>query len=138
MNTFAEAFQNRIINVITVPVLYSPVHPDLVPQVCTGIFLEADEVGVWILSKSPTRPGKKEIFYHDKIVKIEEVESFRTVDLPENERKIVEVYYNRVEVEPENLPDVQDPSDTSKISEMLNKVRQMVTEKKDVPDYLEK
>jgi hypothetical protein len=136
IDNLTESFQNRIVNVITVPVLYSPVNPTIIPETCCGIFLGADEIGVWLLSKSKDRPGLKEIFYHDKIVKVEEVDSFRISELPDNERKIVEAFYNREEVDPETLPDVPDPSDTGKISEMLNKVKQMVTEKKDKNDFL--
>jgi hypothetical protein len=133
-------YRYKMINIITVPTIYSPVDVSIVPKLFSGIFLRATEVGIWILSTNENK-NKRNFFYHDKIIKIEEVDFIDINSLEKNQKEIIEsnikTYEDNRQKEIKeiqknitNSPDVIDPTDYNKVNEMINKVSQMVLEKK--------
>lgn len=133
-------FRYKMINIIPVSSIFSPVNPTIIPLFSSGIFLEANELGIWISSTSDENKGKKLFFYHDKIIKIEEIESISANDCKDI-KKIYDKYdedrNNEIKDIYEDAPDVIDPSDHNRINEMIEKAQKIILENK-TNDFLEK
>jgi len=134
-------FRCKIINVITTPTLFGAIEPSGVPFFSTGIFLEATETGIFTISMSDARKWKKDFFYHDKIIKLEEVGLVSTGEIPSNEREILESTAKQYEErrkteidsankERENVPDNPDPKDQKQTVDMLSKIQKMIIDRK--------
>jgi hypothetical protein len=132
-------YRFTLVNIITVPTVFN-ISVENIPQVFAGIFLEANESGVWIMSMSESRKGKKYFHYHDKIIKIEEAGKINIDSLEdkykeeikrdirkyeEKRKKEIELYNND-----SSIPDVVDPNDTVSVNDMLSKVQEMIKENK--------
>lgn len=132
-------YKNRIVTLIPTRTAIDYT-PDLIPHFCTGLFLEAMESGIWLLS---LRTNKKDFFYHDKIVKIEENELIDPNDLNDETKSIVYQQFKEYDqrkkselemfdkMNPNNdKPDVSDASDTMATMSMIERVQQMVEQSK--------
>ncbi|MFW5794972.1 MAG: hypothetical protein ACOCV1_05770 [Bacillota bacterium] len=142
-----DRFKYKIINIITNQTMFGPMGPEVTPDFSCGVFLEIDEYGLWILSLSKTRKYKKEMFYHDKILKIEEVSKIDIKEFPKEVAKEIEKCYQdyiqlgiEEELPEKDVPDVSDPRDQKKINEFLFKIQETIMENKsnDEKDFLEK
>ncbi len=146
-------FRYKIVNIITITPIFGNMEPINIPQFATGFFLQASETGVWILSTSDNRKGKKDYFYHNQIIKIEEVGEIDLNGLPQFEKDILIQESNSYEKERkeelkeelkdiEDKPDVTDPKDHSEISQRISDVQKMVEERNqkrdEEQDFLEK
>lgn len=144
-------YRNKIVTLIPTRTAIEYV-PENIPSFCTGMFLEAMESGIWLLS---LRTNKRDFFYHDKIVKIEEVDLIDINCLPEKTREEVtlelksyderkkkeklELQKQIQEIEDlkdksNDIPDVIDPMNISGINEMLERAKKMIDEN----NFLEK
>ncbi len=132
-------YRHKLVNIITIPPIYN-ISPDQIPIYFSGIFMEASEIGIWLMYASGDRKGKTDFYYHDKVIKIEEAGKIDINDLDiESKNKIKEAIKNyenkrKEEIEEYNknviTPDIKDPSDQNGINEMLTKVQEMVLENK--------
>lgn len=141
-------FRYKIVNIITVESITGPLDPKGVVLFSSGLFLEASEIGLWLMNVNKDNRGKKTFFFYDKIVKIEEVGNVSPRDLTEEENEIINKftknYENKRESEieeennDENLPDVVDPSNQNKIIKMIKEVQEgVLSSKKEGKNFLE-
>jgi len=144
-------FRYKIVNIITVPTIFGNMDPKNIPQFSTGFFLQASDVGIWILSTSENRKGMKDFFYHDKIINIQEVGQIDLNNLPKFEKDILTQEFKSYEKERkekikeefekvEEKPDVIDPTDHSGIARRISEVQEMVSKRKEKEEnnFLEK
>ena len=146
-------FRHKIVNIITIPTIFGHMDPKNIPQFSTGFFLQACDVGIWLLSTADDRKGKRDFFFHSSVIKIEEVGEINLDNLPKFEKDILiqetknyeQERKERIQEELKDIeqkPDVVDPTDHSEISRRINDVQKMVAERKeqekDDQDFLEK
>jgi len=132
-------YRSKLVNIITIPPIYN-ITPEQIPRYFSGIFMEASDVGVWVMSMSNDRRGKLDFYYHDKIIKIEEAGSINIDELEPDQRDKIKQSIKKYEdnrkkeIESYNAkfdtPDIKDPNDHEGINSMLNKVQQMVLDNK--------
>jgi hypothetical protein len=129
--------------------------PENIPEFCTGMFLEAMESGIWLMS---IKTCKKDFFYHGQIIKIEENELIDPKSMTKDQREIVEKQFKEYEErrKQENkeyeeriqtrydkdssgndIPDVMNPNDIEGTMDMIQKVQKMVEDNRK-ENYLDK